>query len=108
VGNCSAATANVTLTETSELSVTTTTSACVRIVPPTSWSTINPQFRGQPGTTGYPVPLSYSYCSGNGTRSLPGDYTSVFLLPSMIANPHCDIFVKFNGSGGTLKFDFNH
>ncbi|HEY4106941.1 MAG TPA: hypothetical protein VGM44_23735, partial [Polyangiaceae bacterium] len=62
------------------------------------------EFQPQPGTTGYPVPYSYSSCKGSGSGSLTADYAeSVMITPT---NPGCDVYVQFSGSAGAIKVTY--
>jgi hypothetical protein len=60
---------------------------------------------GAPGTTGYPIPFSYSICGGkSGTGTLTKDYEKEMVIQG--ANPGCNVYVQFEGTGTTLKVTY--
>lgn len=75
---------------------------CVALVLNPTWSSVNITIEGGPGSSGYPIPFSYSICNGkSGTGTLTANYQKVQLF--MGANPKCDVFVQLEGAGTPLK-----
>jgi hypothetical protein len=101
-GTCNAGTSLATLATSSVY--TGTAGDCVRLAINPGWATVNLKLNSQPGTVGYPVSYSYSYCGGSGTGSLTKDYADSLIL--MGANPGCDVYVQFAGGSGAVKFTY--
>jgi hypothetical protein len=74
---------------------------CVRLSVNPTWATVKIEFQPSPGTTGYPIPYSFSSCAGSGTGSLTADYAESVMTSG--ANPGCDFYVQFTGGATTLK-----
>ena len=97
---CNAETAGAKATH--SMAVTVKSDDCVRLVVNPTWSSVNVTIEAQPGTSGYPIAYSNSICGGKtGTGSLSADYQKQMILEGK--NPGCDIYVQFEGTGGTLK-----
>lgn len=83
--------------------VNTTSDACVELVLNPGWSSVQPTIQTEPGTSGYPVPFSYQVCDGkSGAGTLDGDYYRYEFFKG--ANPKCNVYVRFEGTGKPLKF----
>jgi hypothetical protein len=103
---CNASNAQATLT--TGQSTTIASNACVRLKNESAWSTVDPKLQALPGTATYPVPFSYTWCSGSSSGSLAGNYANTFLIngPGSAANYSCDIFVKLGGNGSQVQFQY--
>ena len=105
-GTCNASTAQATLT--TGQTTTIASNACVRLKNETAWSTVDPKLSAMPGTATYPVPFTYSWCSGSSSGSLTGNYQNTFLINGQGSanNYGCDIFVKLGGNGSQVQFQY--
>lgn len=105
-GTCNASNAQATLT--TGQTTTIASNACVRLKNETAWSTVDPKLAAMPGTATYPVPFTYSWCSGSSSGALTGNYQNTFLINGQgsATNYGCDIFVKLGGSGSQVQFQY--
>lgn len=89
-------------------STTIASNACVQLKVDPTWSTVDPLIQALPGTSTYPVPFSVSSCKGTQTQSFTGDWSQNWLVDGQgaAANIGCDIFVKLQGDGSTVKFTY--
>lgn len=81
--------------------------ACVQLRVDPVWSQVNPQIEGQPGTSVYPVPFSYTSCAGNGSGVISGNWVKSYLVDessSSQPNFHCDVFLRLEGNGSLVNF----
>lgn len=75
---------------------------CVELVLNPTWSSVNVSIEGAPGSSGYPIPFSYSICNGkSGTGTLTANYQKAPIFMGM--NPGCNVFVQLEGTGTPLK-----
>jgi hypothetical protein len=89
---------------------TIASNACIRLVNEGTWSSVNPYLQPEPGTNSYPVPYSYTYCGGQGSGSLTGNYINSYLVDGSSAstlNYKCDLFVKLGGNGSAVQFRYH-